>query len=143
MEFTDSVEIKKSPETVFRFISDIDNLDELQSSAELEQVTEGPVAVGTQFRELENHHLTGDHQALSTVTKYEPAQEFAVELRDGDDCLHCDWTLSGQEKTTLTYTVHLKTKSFLPWNKYLLKRMIERRFAKNHQLIKERLESQS
>jgi hypothetical protein len=70
--------ISRSPKDVFDFITTSDNAPRVVSSVQnMVKLTEGPVRVGTRYRET--RLMNGkEHQAELEVTAYEPDQKYAV-----------------------------------------------------------------
>jgi hypothetical protein len=70
--------IDRSPQEVFDFITDSENASKVGGSVtSMVKLTEGPVSVGTRYRET--RVMRGEqHQADLEVAEYEPVQKYSV-----------------------------------------------------------------
>ena len=76
--------IDRPPADVFRFyaVNHVRNHPRWDPDMELEQVTEGPIGVGTVIRRRHTHY--GDTtEGTMEVTQYEPDRAFGVVIHDG------------------------------------------------------------
>jgi hypothetical protein len=90
MQFSNAITIARSPHEVFEFISDLENVPKWNYAiVETRKASEGPVAVGTTYRQVRS--LPTRSEETLRVTEFEPDRRFAFE---GD---------LGPFKGTLTY----------------------------------------
>jgi uncharacterized protein YndB with AHSA1/START domain len=76
--FTRSEWISRSPREVFDFITTADNAPKVVSSvSSMVKMTEGPVRVGTRYRETRIMRGKEEHAELEVIA-YEPNQRYAV-----------------------------------------------------------------
>ena len=81
--FHASEHIDRPPEDVFAYITNLDNaLEWLPAVTHLEQITQGPLSVGTRYRETRQ---VGDRegQVEMEVTEYDPPRRYAVAFARG------------------------------------------------------------
>src|SRR3954464_11205510 len=77
-----TVEIARAPDDVFAFFTDPANLSAWQDAEEVEQLTEGPVRVGTRFREV--HKGMGRRRGeLTEVVECDPGRVFHIRVVEG------------------------------------------------------------
>jgi carbon monoxide dehydrogenase subunit G len=78
MEFSNEIVIERSPHDVFEFVSDLENVPKWNYAiVETRKESEGPVAVGTTYRQVRSRP-TGSEETLR-VTELEPERRFAFE----------------------------------------------------------------
>jgi carbon monoxide dehydrogenase subunit G len=78
MQFSNAITIARSPHDVFEFISDLENVPKWNYAiAETRKASEGPVAVGTRYRQLRS--LPNRSEETLQVTEFEPDRRFAFE----------------------------------------------------------------
>ena len=81
--------VPRFPQEVFDFITDSNNASKVvQSVTNMVKLTEGPVRVGTRYRET--RLMKGEeHQTELEVAEYEPAQKYAVKnMTDGVETIY-------------------------------------------------------
>ena len=98
-----TVDIARSPEEVFAFMTDPDRLPAWQDAEAVEQLTPGPVGVGTRFRET--HKAMGRRRVeLTEVVAFEPGRLFHIRVLDGPP-VDGRWTFEPTAAgTRLTFT---------------------------------------
>jgi Polyketide cyclase / dehydrase and lipid transport len=103
-----SVDIARAPEDVFAYLSDPSKLASWQDVEHIEQLTPGPVTVGTRFREV--HRAMGRRRVeLTEVVTFEPGRRFEVRVVEGPP-VDGRWdfeAIDGGTRLTLTPTVRL------------------------------------
>jgi uncharacterized protein YndB with AHSA1/START domain len=141
IRFTTEVEIDRPPDAVFAYISDPAKLGEWQGAAEVEQLTPGPVGVGTRFREV--HKVAGRaNEQVTEVSGYERPRVFAIKVVEGPVPLDGRWELqprNGGTRVTLTATG--EGPRMLRFADPLLARLFKARFAASHKKLKRALEA--
>ena len=74
-----SIDIARSPEDVFAYMTDPSLLATWQDAEHVEQLTPGPVGVGTRFREV--HRVMGRRRVEETeVVTFEPGRRFEIRV---------------------------------------------------------------
>ena len=77
MEFSNTITIERFPHDVFEFVSDLENVPKWNYAiAETRKVSEGPVGVGTAYRQVRS--LPSRSEETLQVTEFEPDRRFAV-----------------------------------------------------------------
>jgi uncharacterized protein YndB with AHSA1/START domain len=104
-----TVEIARPPEEVFAFVTDPAKLSAWQDAVEVQQLTEGPVRAGTQFREV--HKVMGWRRVeLTEVVEHDPGRLFHIRVLEGppvDGRWEFAATPGGGTRVTLTPLAHL------------------------------------
>jgi carbon monoxide dehydrogenase subunit G len=78
MEFTNSITIERAPHDVFEFVSNLENVPRWNYAiVETRKASEGPVAVGTKYRQVRS--LPSRSEEMLEVTEFEPDRRFAFE----------------------------------------------------------------
>jgi uncharacterized protein YndB with AHSA1/START domain len=83
IEVRQSVEIARSPEEVFAYVTDPTKLSIWQDAEEeVSQLTPGPVGAGTRFREV--HKVLGIRRVeITEVVVFEPGRRFDIRVVEG------------------------------------------------------------
>ena len=82
IEVRQSVEIARSPEEVFAYVTDPTKLSTWQDVEEVIQLTPGPVGPGTRFREV--HKVLGIRRVeITEVVVFEPGRRFDIHVVEG------------------------------------------------------------
>jgi hypothetical protein len=126
MQLDASEVIDRPPADVFRFyaIHHVQNHPRWDPDMELEQLTEGPIGVGTVIRRRHTHY--GEPiEGTMEVVEYEPDRAFGVVIHDGAVKIHGRMWLeaSGESGTRLTIGVEIPG-STNPINPALLERTL-------------------
>jgi carbon monoxide dehydrogenase subunit G len=78
MEFSNAITIERPPHDVFAFVSDLENVPKWNYAiAETRKASEGPVTVGTTYRQVRS--LPNRSEETLRVTEFEPDRRFAFE----------------------------------------------------------------
>jgi uncharacterized protein YndB with AHSA1/START domain len=79
---TQSIEIARSPEDVFAYLTDPSKLSTWQDAEEVTKLTPGPPGVGTRLREV--HNVLGRRRVeITEFVVYEPGRRFEIRMVDG------------------------------------------------------------
>lgn len=84
IDFTVAIAIDRPASDVFAYVTDPARLPTWQTNTvEVEQLTDGPLGVGTQLHEV--HRAPGGRRATSRVevVEHEPPRRFALRILDG------------------------------------------------------------
>jgi uncharacterized protein YndB with AHSA1/START domain len=82
IEVRQSVEITRSPEEVFAYVTDPTKVSTWQDAEEVSQLTPGPVGAGTRFREV--HKVLGIRRVeITEVVVFEPGRRFDIRVVEG------------------------------------------------------------
>src|SRR3954452_24511440 len=136
-----TVEISRPPEEVFAFVSDPTKLSVWQDAEEVQQLTDGPVQVGTRFREV--HKAMGRRRVeLTEVVECEPGRVFHIRVVEGPP-VDGRWTFapSGSgTRLTLTPIAHLSGRAAVANG--LMARTTALAFRRYHRRLKRALEDE-
>jgi uncharacterized protein YndB with AHSA1/START domain len=99
IKFSFTTKISRTPPEVFAYLADPSNLGEWQGTDEVEQLSEGPIGVGTRFREA---HIgpSSRIESITEVTDYEPGEVFGVRVIEGPVPVDGRWELEATEAGT-------------------------------------------
>jgi uncharacterized protein YndB with AHSA1/START domain len=79
---TQHIEIARSPEEVFAYLTDPSKLSTWQDAEEVTELTPGPRGVGTRLREV--HSVLGRRRVeITEFVVYEPGRRFDIHMVDG------------------------------------------------------------
>lgn len=139
MKRTQQIEIGRSPEEVFAYLTDPSKLSTWQDAEEVIQLTPGPLGVGTRLRET--HKVLGRRRVeITEVVVYEPGRRFDIRMVDGPP-LDGRWDFEPSAGgTRLTFTPIVRLTGFRQRFEPLLvfgTRLVFRRF---HRRLKRALE---
>jgi uncharacterized protein YndB with AHSA1/START domain len=82
MKRTQCIDIARSPEEVFTYLTDPSKLSTWQDAEEVVQLTPGPVGAGTRLREV--HKVLGRRRVeITEFVVYEPGRRFDIRVIDG------------------------------------------------------------
>ena len=110
MRRTQQIEIGRSPEEVFAYLTDPSKLSTWQDAGEVTQLTPGPLGVGTRLREI--HKLPRRRVEITEFVVYEPGRRFDIRMVDGPP-LDGRWDFEPSEQgTRLTFTPILRVTGF-------------------------------
>jgi len=99
---TQQIEIARSPEEVFAYVTDPAKLSTWQDVEDITQLTAGPPGVGTRFREI--HKFGRRRVEITEIVVYEPGRRFDIRMVDGPP-LDGRWDFAPTETgTLLTFT---------------------------------------
>jgi uncharacterized protein YndB with AHSA1/START domain len=107
MKRTQHIDIARSPDEVFAYLTDPSKLSTWQDAEEVTQLTPEPRGVGTRLREV--HKVLGRRRVeITEFVVYEPGRRFEIAMVDGPP-LDGRWDLepSGQG-TRVTFTPILR-----------------------------------
>jgi uncharacterized protein YndB with AHSA1/START domain len=105
--FGHRVEIARSPDEVFAYVTDPAKLASWQDAEHVEQLTPGPVGPGTRFREV--HVAMGRRrEELTEVVVHEPGRRFDIRVVEGMP-VDGRWDFEPVERgTRLTFTPEVR-----------------------------------
>lgn len=82
IEVRQSVEIARTPEEVFAYVTDPAQLSTWQDAEEVSQLTPGAIGPGTRFREI--HKVFGIRRTeITEVVVFEPGRRFDIRVLEG------------------------------------------------------------
>lgn len=137
-----TVHIRRPVEKVFAYLADATNLRAWQAGLlENEQLTEGPLRVGTRFREVRRR---GPRQSeiQAEITAFEPDKRFATKTISGPQATVSYAFDPDTEGTRLTYQFSLQTGGFMRLMEPLIAGSIKKDAEADFQKLKTILESQ-
>ena len=137
-----SIDIRRSPEDVFAYVTDPGKLHTWQDAEEVEQLTPGPVRPGTRFREV--HKVLGRRRTeITEVVVFDHGRRFGVRVEDGPP-VDGRWDFEAIEGgTRLTMTPQVRLPGPLQAAAPLVAFLTVLVFARFHRRLKRALEAQS
>ena len=142
---TASIEIARSPEDVFAYLSDLARHGEWQTQIQDVKVeTEGPTRVGSRARERRKPLFGPPVEATYEITRFEPPRLASFEGIDGPVRVLGTATvepagMGSRVSIEIDARGHGIGKLLLP----LIRRQMRKQVPLDHQRLKERLESQA
>ena len=135
-----TVEIARAPEEVFAYVIDPAKLSTWQDAEDAQQVTDGPVRVGTRFREV--HKVMGRRRVeLTEVVECDPGRVFHIRVVEGPP-MDGRWefapTPRGGTRVTLTPLAHLSGRMRIA--NRAMEQMTALAFRRFHRRLKRALE---
>jgi uncharacterized protein YndB with AHSA1/START domain len=111
---TQQIEIARSPQDVFAYLTDPSKLATWQDAEDVEQLTDGALGVGTRLREV--HNVFGRRrEEITEFVVYEPGERFEIRMIDGpprDGRWDFEPSPTG---TRLTFTPIVRVTGHLRW----------------------------
>lgn len=106
IKFSFTTKIARPPSVVFAFLADPANLPKWQGTHAVEKLTDGPIGVGSRFREVHRAPGRSRIESITEVTEYEPGVAFAVRIVEGPVPIDGSWKLepARDEGTDLRFT---------------------------------------
>jgi uncharacterized protein YndB with AHSA1/START domain len=143
IRFGFSIDVARPVAEVFAYLSDPANLPEWQGTAEVVQLTDGPVGEGTRLREV--HVSMGRRlEAVTEVAAYEPDRRFDVRVVSGPVPLDARWDLEPLPGgTRLRFAATARVPAALAPLQPLLKPALRRRIRGHHERLRRALESRA
>src|SRR5215469_3397041 len=117
------VELNRPPKDVFKFIADLANEPRyVPNVLETEKVSDGPVGVGTKYREVTRVMLGRKAVATYEVTQYDPPTTFAFRGTSGRSRFRGKWVLEANAEggTSAKFTAEAQ----LAWPTKYLERFV-------------------
>jgi uncharacterized protein YndB with AHSA1/START domain len=126
--------IARPPAVVFAYLADPSNLVDWQGTAEVEQLTPGPIAAGTRFREL--HRMLGRRiESVTEIVEYQPEHRFRIRVISGPLPIDGRWDLEPDGTgTLLRFAAEGKGPA-------LATPLVRRRFGGAHARLKQNIEN--
>lgn len=139
-----SIQIDRAVEDVYAYATTIDTLPQwLGAVTEVEQLTDGPMGVGTQIR-ASGMMLGRRMDTFVEVTALEPGAGFAFTAEMGPFKNHNRYTFERvADGTKVTDAAEIQLSGFFRLFDSLVGRMVRRQFEANLAALKERLEAQA
>jgi uncharacterized protein YndB with AHSA1/START domain len=145
IEFSVSVEIDRSVNEVFAYVTDPAKLPRWQTNTiSVTQETDGPLGVGTRLREVHRAPRGRDLVSLVEVSEFEPGRCFALRILEGPLPIDGRFTFAPTELAT---RVELLGKGqltgVLRLGEPVVNRVLRRQFARDLTRLKRALEESS
>jgi uncharacterized protein YndB with AHSA1/START domain len=139
-----SIQIDRAVEDVYAYATTVDTLPQwLGAVVEAEQLTDGPIGVGTQIR-AGGKMLGRRMDTFVEVTAFEPGARFAFTGVSGPLKSHNSYTFeSVAGGTKMTDSAEIELSGFFRLIDPLMGRMVRRQFEANLAALKEVLEAQT
>lgn len=144
MHFELSLIIQRCPNDVFRFLRDKDKYPQEPGSPVLvlEQITPGPVGVGTRYREVVRMFPFIRGQFLSLITRYEPGRYLEEDFEGAGMVGHLAYRfLPEAGGTRLIQCETIRTQGLMRLFEPIMARMLSHRLDSRLRSIKAVLES--
>ena len=140
MKRTQSIEIARSPDDVFAFLTDPSKLATWQDAEEVTQLTPGPLGVGTRLREV--HKALGRRRVeITEFVVYEPGQRVEIRMVAGPP-LYGRWDFEiSPAGTRLTFTPIVRLSGYRKRLEPLMIALTLAMFRRFHRRLKHALES--
>ncbi len=126
--------IERPPAEVFAYLADPRNLHDWQGTAEVEQLTPGPIAAGTRFREL-RRMLGRRIESVTEIVDYQPDRRFGIRVISGPLPIDGRWDLEPDGTGTL---LRFSAQGGGP---ALAAPLVRRRFSGAHACLKQNIEN--
>jgi hypothetical protein len=141
ISFGFKVDVARSVEAVFAYVTDPATLPEWQQTDRVEQLTPGAVATGTRFREV-REVLGRRLESISEVSDYLPDRRFDLRIVSGPASVTDRWTFEAIPGGT---RLHFSTDGhargpFRPLER-IIASVLERRRRAHHSRLKHALET--
>lgn len=140
-DFKKSVQINRSPDEVFEFMSDPSNDPKWRDSAvSSEWISEGPTQVGSRFKSVDRI-LGREIEAISEVTKWNPPHRYGQKSAEGPVPFELDITLEPDDGgTRVTLVGQAEMGGFFKIAEGLAGRQLEKQIEKDLAGLKRALE---
>jgi uncharacterized protein YndB with AHSA1/START domain len=140
MEFSNTVAIRQPRDDVFQFVADLENAPKWNHALiETRKLTEGPVGVGTEFRQVRSVPSRSEETIL--VTEFEPERRMVVRGDLGPFRATMTYEFEAQGPTTLvTNTAALKADGMVGFAAPIATGRIRDAVAQNLRSLKHLLE---
>jgi uncharacterized protein YndB with AHSA1/START domain len=139
--FSFDVVVNRPVAEVFAYVTDPSKLSEWQTNTvEVEQLTDGPLGVGTRLREV---HAAGRKRVeqVVEVTAYEPERRFDLDLVEGPLPLNARHTFEAVAGgTVIHFAAEGRAPGAMRLAEPLLKPILRSQFRRHYARLKERLE---
>jgi len=139
MTATQSIEIERSPDEVFAFVTDPSKLPMWQDAEEVTQLTPWPLGVGSRLREV--HKILGRRRVeITELVVYEPGQRLDIRVVDGPP-VDGRWDFAATPAgTRLTFTPIVRLGGYRRHLEPLVARAILLVFRRYHRRLKRAVE---
>jgi ligand-binding SRPBCC domain-containing protein len=143
IRFAFSIDVARPVHDVFEYVSDPANLQEWQGTAEVVQLTQGPVREGTRFREV--HERMGRRlESVTEVAAYEQDRRFDVRIVEGPLPVDGRWNFEPIDGgTRLRFAARGQPTGAMRLFEPLLARVLRRQMRRDHARLKQALESRA
>jgi hypothetical protein len=143
ISFALALDVGRPAGEVFAYLTDPAKLGEWQGTAEVEQLTPGPVREGTRFREV--HERMGRRiESVTEVTGYVPDRHFAIRIADGPVPVDGRWDLDPTGSGThIDFRAEGRLSGAMRLLEPLVGRAVRRQMRRDHERLKQVLESRS
>jgi hypothetical protein len=142
LSFGFPVEVDCSVDAAFAYVTDPQKLPEWQETAEVEQLTEGPVRAGSRFREV--HVAMGRRiESITEVAAYEPDRRFDVRIVSGPVPIDASWLFAPKNGTgtRISFSASGRLTGVKRLLQPLLAVVLERQMRAHHGRLKRALEA--
>ncbi len=137
-----TIEVARTPEDVFAYLTTVGNLPEWQSGVRSAQIEDaGPPRTGARIRES-RHMLGRELNTMIEITAYEPPRLFSIKALSSPVPFTVRHELAASDSgTTLTVTGEGDAALLPGFATGIMARRAEKQFRKDFERLKKRLES--
>jgi len=143
MRIEQTFSVARPPEVVFDYLTDPAKLAEWQTSkTSVEQITDGPVGLGTRVRERTRPPGGKEFEQIVEFATFDRPRRVHVHIVDGPQPIDGTWSFEPDETgTRVHFVAEGQLRGPMRFAQPLLKPMLARQFAGYHTKLRENLES--
>lgn len=138
----ESFSVDRQPEAVFDYLTDPANLRDWQTAkTSVEQLTDGPPALGTRVRERTKPPGGREFEQIVEYTEFERPRRVRVQVVEGPLSTGGTWSFEPDgDGTRVRFATDAKLPGPLRLLEPVMKRVVARRFARYHGNLRRNLE---
>jgi uncharacterized protein YndB with AHSA1/START domain len=137
MRITETFVVAASPEAVFDYMTNPDNLAQWQTSkTSVEQLTDGPPGLGTRVRERTKPPGAKEFEQVVEFTEFDRPSRFHVHVVEGPYPVDGTWTFTPDGAgTSVTFVAEGELTGLMRIGEPLVKRGMARQFRDYHRNV--------
>lgn len=137
MRITETFVVAASPEAVFDYMTNPSNLAQWQTSkTSVEQLTDGPPALGTRVRERTKPPAGKEFEQVVEFTEFDRPRRFHVHIVEGPYPIDGTWMFVPEgQGTAVTFVAEGELSGLMRMGEPLFKRGMAREFARYHRNV--------
>jgi uncharacterized protein YndB with AHSA1/START domain len=135
--------VDQAPEVVFDYVTNPSNLRDWQTSnRSVEQLSDGPVGLGSRFRERTKPPGMKEFEQITEFAEFEPPSRVRVHVVEGPQPIDGTWIFERAARgTRVTFVAEGDLRGPTRLLEPVVKRVIARQFAGYHRNLSRALES--
>ncbi|MBI5105113.1 MAG: SRPBCC family protein [Solirubrobacterales bacterium] len=143
MRIEQTFRVGRPPEAVFDYVTDPAHLAEWQTSkTHVEQVTPGPVGLGTRVRERTKPPGGKEFEQLVEFSEFERPSRFGTHIVDGPQPIDGRWTFTPDaDGTRVAFVAEGELRGPMRFLGPVVQRVIARQFAGYHDHLRRNVEA--